>query len=137
MNAKHPFWNSVVSKPEGAKLLDLLYTNQFEISAPKCPTDYFPAGNGDVIDIAVYKNARMSEVTVSDIMDSDHLPIIFQLLDRIRTKNLSDLVGKFTDWKWFQSLVYELISPIIQINWGGGGRANKVVRDVTDFVSSA
>jgi hypothetical protein len=42
-----------------------------------------PTGNGDVLDI-VNKNARLSEIIVSDILDSDHLPIIFHLLDHIR-----------------------------------------------------
>jgi hypothetical protein len=34
----------------------------------------------------------------------------------VRTRNLSDLVNKFTDWEQFQSLGSELISPRIQIN---------------------
>jgi hypothetical protein len=29
LNAKHPFWNSVVSKPSGPKLLNLLHINEF------------------------------------------------------------------------------------------------------------
>jgi hypothetical protein len=57
----------------------------------------------------VRKNVRLSEVVASDILDSDHLPIVFRLLDYIRTKNLSDSVGKFTDWKQFHSLASELI----------------------------
>jgi hypothetical protein len=44
------------------------------------------------------------------------VPIVFHLLDHIRTVNLSDPVEKFTDWKRFQSLASELISPRIQIN---------------------
>jgi hypothetical protein len=34
LNAKHPFWNSVVSNISGSKLLNLLHINEFEISAP-------------------------------------------------------------------------------------------------------
>jgi hypothetical protein len=56
------------------------------------------SGNGDVLDIVVHKNVRLSEVSVSDILDSDHLPVIFHLLDHIRTRNLSDPVDNFTDW---------------------------------------
>jgi hypothetical protein len=48
MNAKHPFWNSVISNPSGSKLLNLLYINEFEISAPQCPTRYSHTGNGDM-----------------------------------------------------------------------------------------
>jgi hypothetical protein len=75
-----------------------------------------PAENGEMFDIAVHKNVRLSEVTVSDILDSYHLPIIFHLLEYVRTRNNLDLVDKFTDWEWFQSLISELISSRIQIN---------------------
>jgi hypothetical protein len=67
LNAKHPFWNSRVSNPSGEKLLELLDMNEFEISAPQCPTHYSHAGNGDVLDIVVHKNIRVSEVIVPDI----------------------------------------------------------------------
>jgi hypothetical protein len=58
----------------------------------KVPTHY--SGNGDVLDIVVHKNVRLSQVIVSDMLDSDHLPIIFHLLDHIRSRNLSDPVDK-------------------------------------------
>jgi hypothetical protein len=45
LNAKHPFWNSRVSNSSGEKLLDLFDRNDFEISAPQCPTHYSHAGN--------------------------------------------------------------------------------------------
>jgi hypothetical protein len=69
-------------------LLQFLDRNYFEISAPQCPTHYYLAGNGDVLDIVVHKNIRLSNVIVSDILDSDHLPIIFHILDHVRTQNL-------------------------------------------------
>jgi hypothetical protein len=87
-DAKHPFRNSVVSNPSSAKLLNLLHINEFEISAPKCPTHYSPAGNGDVLDIVVNNNVQLSEV-----LDSDHLPIVFHLLDHVTIRYLSDLVA--------------------------------------------
>jgi hypothetical protein len=40
-NAKHPFWNSVVSNPSGEKLLNLLLISKFEISAPHLPLIIF------------------------------------------------------------------------------------------------
>jgi hypothetical protein len=96
-NAKHPYWISVVSNTSGAKLLNLLYINEFEISAPQCPKHCSPAGNGDVLDI-VYKNVRLSEITASDILETDHLPIFFHLLDHVTTRNLWNPVDRFTDW---------------------------------------
>jgi endonuclease/exonuclease/phosphatase (EEP) superfamily protein YafD len=101
LNAKHPFWNSIDSNSSVLKSLKLLHINDFEISLPKCPTHYSPTGNGDELDIVVHKNVRLSEVIVSDILDSDHLPIIFHLLDHIRRRNVSDPVDKFTDWERF------------------------------------
>jgi hypothetical protein len=55
LNAKLPFWNSAISNPSGEKLMDLFDLNKFEISAPQYPTRYFPAGNGDVLDILIRK----------------------------------------------------------------------------------
>jgi hypothetical protein len=41
LNAKnHPFWKSVISNHSGAKLLDLLNINEFDISAPQYRTHY-------------------------------------------------------------------------------------------------
>jgi hypothetical protein len=77
-----------------------------------------PAGNGDVLDIVVHKNVLLSEVIVSDILDSDHLPILLHLLDRLRTRNPSDPVDGFKDWERFQILASILISPRIQMNSG-------------------
>jgi hypothetical protein len=45
-------------------------------------------GNGAVLDIMAHKNIRLSNIIVSDIVDSDHLPIIFHILDHVRTKNV-------------------------------------------------
>jgi hypothetical protein len=89
LNAKHPSWYSAVSNPSGEKLLQFFDRNDFEISAPQCPTHYSPVGGGDVLDVVVHLNIRLSNVIVSGILDSDHLPIIFHILDHVRTKNAS------------------------------------------------
>jgi hypothetical protein len=67
LNAKHPSWNSAVSNPSGEKLLQYFDRNDFEISVPQCPTHYSPEGSGDVLDIVVHKNIRLSNGMVSDI----------------------------------------------------------------------
>jgi hypothetical protein len=120
LNAKHQFWNSAVSNPSGEKLLHIFDVNQFEISAPQSPTHYSPAGNGVVLDIVIHQNSiRVSDVIVSDILDADHLPVVFHILDHVKITNLSEPVEKFTDWDWFQSLASELMSPKV------GGRSRK------------
>jgi hypothetical protein len=113
----------------------LLRINELEISAPQCLTHYSPAGNGDVLDIVVHQHVRMSEVIVSAILDLDHLPIVFHLLDHIRTRNPSDPVDKFVDFECFQRLASELISVRIQIN--SGGEADKAAYNVTAPIASA
>jgi hypothetical protein len=99
-------------------LLQFFDRNDFEISAPQCPTHYYPVGRGDILDIVVHKNIRLSNVIVSDILDSDHLPIIFHILDHVRIKNASAPLEIITDWDRFQSLAPNLISPRIEINSG-------------------
>jgi hypothetical protein len=55
-------------------------------------------------------------VTFSNILDSDHLPIIFHILDLVKIRNLSDTIEKFTDWEQSQSLASDLISSRLEIN---------------------
>jgi hypothetical protein len=88
LKAKHPSWNSVVSNPSGEKLLKFFDRNDFKISAPQCSTHYSPVGSGDVQDIVVHKHIRLSNVIVSDILYSDHVPIIFHVLDHVRIQTI-------------------------------------------------
>jgi hypothetical protein len=84
--------------------MQLFNTNDFNISAPQYPTHYYPVGNGDVLDIVVHKDIRISNVIVSDILDSDHLPIVFHILDYLITNEVPKSFEKVTDWERFQSL---------------------------------
>jgi hypothetical protein len=47
----------------------------------------------------IHKNVRLSDVTVSAILGSDHLPNIFHILDHIRGRDLLVRAEKFTDWE--------------------------------------
>jgi hypothetical protein len=80
-----------------------------------------------VLDIVVHQNIRISDVIVSDILDSDHLPIIFHILDHVKIRNLSDPIEKLTDWDRFQNVASELISPKIEIK--SGVEADKAARE--------
>jgi hypothetical protein len=91
-------------------------------------------GNGDVLNIVVHKNVWLSEVIVSGILDSHHLPVVFHILGHVRTRNLSGPVDKFTNLKWFQSLAFELISSRIKLTQE---EADKVARDFTASIASA
>jgi hypothetical protein len=109
--------------------------NEFEISAPHCPTRYSPAGNGDGLDIVIHQNVRLSEVIVSDVLDSDHLPILFHILDHDTTRNLSKPIELFTVLDRFQSFESDLVSPRIKIN--SGVEADNAARDFTATIASA
>jgi hypothetical protein len=71
-----------------------------------------------MLDIVIQQNVRLPEVIVSDILDSDHLPVIFHILDYVRVGHLSVPIEKFTDWERFRGIGFELISPRIKINSG-------------------
>jgi hypothetical protein len=81
------------------------------------------------LDIVVYQNIRLPGVTNSDILDSDHLPVIFHILDHVKVRNLLEPIEKFTDWERFRSLSSEIISPRLEINTGV--EADKAARDFT------
>jgi hypothetical protein len=72
---------------------------------------------------------------VSDILESDHLPIIFHILVHVKIRKLSDPIEKFTDWDRFQSLAYELISPKIEMK--SGVEADKAARNFSASIASA
>jgi hypothetical protein len=133
-NTKHPFLNNALLNPSGEKLSQLFHVNDFEISAPQNPTSYSPTGNGDVLDIVVHK-IRLSYVTVSDILNSDHFLTVFYILEHVTTKKLSEPFKKFRDWERFQSLASNLILPGIEIKCGL--EANKVALEFTNSIASA
>jgi hypothetical protein len=89
--------------------------------------NYKPDGRDDVVDVLVHQNAQLTEVIVIDNLDSDHLPIIFSILDPVRTREALDPVEKLTDWELFQILASEVISPNIQIH--SSNEADKAARD--------
>jgi hypothetical protein len=134
-NAKHPVWNSRISNKTGTRLLYLQDNSDFQISAPQYPTHYTPSGIGDVLDIVLHKNTRISEINVLEILDSDHLPILFYMLDHVSTKDILAPVETFTDWDRFQSLVSDLISPSTQIHTFKD--AKETARKFTASMSSA
>jgi hypothetical protein len=49
---------------------------------------YSPYGIGDVLNTVVYQIIQLSEVTAADILDSDHLPTVFSILDPVRQGKL-------------------------------------------------
>jgi hypothetical protein len=128
-------WNSKISKKSGTRLLNLQYKRNFQISAPQYPTNYTPSGNGDVLDIVLHKNTRVSEVNVLDILDSYHLPILFYMLDHVSTRDISAPIEIFRDWEPFQNIASEIITPRVQIQ--STEDAEDTARKFTASIASA
>jgi hypothetical protein len=74
-----------------------------------------------MLNIDVHKNVQLSEIAL--ILWTQITYQSFPFAGSYLTRKLSDPVDKFTDWRQFQNLTSELISPRIQIN--SGEEANK------------
>jgi hypothetical protein len=96
--------------------MNLFHNCDFQISAPQSPTQYTPQRNNDVLDIVVHRNVLPSDVTVSDVLDSDHLPIFLHILDHVSAGDISAPGETHTNWERLRSLNSELISPRIHIH---------------------
>jgi hypothetical protein len=111
--------------------LEFFVISNFEISAPQCSTHYTPDGRGNIQDIVVRQNIDLSEIIVMDILDSDHLTIMFSIMDPVRTRESLDPVEKPTDWELCQSLASELVLPNIKMY-----SSNEPGKYARDFVAS-
>jgi hypothetical protein len=74
-------------------------------------------------------------MSFSDILYSDHLPIVFHILHHVTTNRLSEPLEKFTDWERFQNLAANLILPRVEIN--SVVEADKAALDLTASIASA
>jgi hypothetical protein len=92
-----------VSNISGMRLLDLQDNNDFQISEPQGPTHCTPQGNGDVLDIVTHRKVCLSDVTVSDVMDSDHLPILFHILDYVSARDIWPLLEATQTGRGFEA----------------------------------
>jgi hypothetical protein len=106
LNAKNRIWINKISKPSGLKLLQLFVCYDLEISSPQSSTRYNPVGTADIIDVSVHQedqNVRLSDVIVTDVLDSDYFPVMFTFLDSARAREASDRIEKFTCCHRFQA----------------------------------
>jgi hypothetical protein len=101
MNATHSLWNSAVSNPSSQKHLQMFGVCEFKISVPQYPTLY-SSGKWCVLDIVSHQHPRLSHVIDSDILDSDHHPIVFRILDCV-TNKLLEPFKKFIDRNSFRT----------------------------------
>jgi len=84
-----------------------------------------------VLDIVGHRTVRLSDVDVSDILDSNHMQILFHILDNVSTGDISAPVEIHIDWQRFRSLTSDFVSPRIQIH-----TVNDPKRVACDFAAS-
>jgi hypothetical protein len=60
---------------------------------------------------------------------------MFYLLEHVKVRNLLKPTEKLTDWKQFQNIASELISPRLEIN--SGIEADKAAQDFTASIALA
>jgi hypothetical protein len=130
LHSKHPVCSKNISNTSDLKILELFVSTYFETSAPRYCPHYKRYGRSYVVHILVHQKVRLSEVIVTDILDSDHLPIIFNILNPVRKKEALNPVEKLTDWDLLQGLASELISPNIQIY-----SSNEADNEACDFAA--
>lgn len=111
--------------------LDLHDNNDFQISALHCPIHYALQWNCYVLDIVLHWNFCLSEVIVSDVLDSDPLSVLFHNLNHVRARDILPPVEIHTDWMRFRNIASGLISPRIQIN-----TVDKAERTASNFAAS-
>jgi hypothetical protein len=72
--------------------VELFVYSNFETSAPQRSAHYTPDGRGDVLDSVANQNTRLSEVTATDIPNSDYLRIMFSTLGSVTSREALDTV---------------------------------------------
>jgi hypothetical protein len=69
LNAKYPVWNSQISNRSSMSLINLQDNSDFQMLASQYPIHYSPSGKGDVSDIVLHRNVRISEVNIVELLD--------------------------------------------------------------------
>lgn len=96
-NVKQSVWNSQVLNPSDLNLLELFVHSSWNLSPTMLYTLHSWCERW-VQDIVVHQNIRLSELTVTDIVDSHHLTSHVSSLGPVRMRTTLDPVEKLTDW---------------------------------------
>lgn len=112
-NAKHRKWNNFNANRNGTILDDYINKNNVHIAYPQNSPTLFPdnGGSPSVIDFAIYKNCFIDTTETAEDLNSDHLPVLFniKLNDYIETINKQIIK---TNWEVFR----ENVNKEIKIN---------------------
>lgn len=102
-NAKHQNWNNHKSNKNGRIITNYISNTNYTLAYPENSYTHYP-DNGNLpstIDFALVKNCNISDVYTTDDLNSDHIPIIFEL----KLNNQIEIINKFvsnTNWRLFR-----------------------------------
>ena len=111
-NAKHSHWRCQRADRNGTLLYNYLQNSNTTLHFPLNSYTYYPPRENatpSTIDLIVNKNCNVSQPFAYNALDSDHLPVAFQISG---VKNLTSTPPKFkhyTDWSLFTSKVYRQV----------------------------
>jgi len=72
--------------------LEQLHFKTLWLAAPQTPR-----GNFDILDRVIHQNVRLSDVSVSDILEADQLKIFFHILNHVSARDTSAQVETHAD----------------------------------------
>ena len=109
-------WGCLTHNPSGFKLHSYCRMHNIEVSAPNEPTFYRGNRLGcskSILDIVISKNVNISShiEVLNEILDSDHLPIQFQLNSKFILTSPFRSYETHTDWNTFSKLTDQMIQP--------------------------
>lgn len=109
-NAKHTAWGSRLTTTKGRELHKAVLKTGCSVAATGKPT-YWPTDKykiPDLIDFFILNKISPNNVIVEDNvdLDSDHTPVFLKLYEKpVHVEKSPSLVNKFTDWKYFHTLL--------------------------------
>lgn len=103
LNAKHPTWDRTHQNRNGAALYSIIEDLPIAVEHSDDPT--FPRG-GSTLDIVINKNVNITKPHTVDDLDSDHLPIQFELASPGLSVNI-DLAPQYAqcDWNTYRQFI--------------------------------
>ena len=140
LNAKHENWNCIDSNPNGEKLKRLLDKRQYFLLAPDSAThiSYCNNHNSSVIDIALVKNISNCNISVINDLDSDHLPILLNLIIKFNeNKNKKILDYSKANWQLFRKQITDKTNLKINDQLNNIDEVNKAVKNLTIVINTA
>lgn len=108
LNAKHDNWNNTTPNSNGELLYNHSAEAAYSIEAPAEPT--FPHSES-TLDIVLVKNCAISSPRVVEEFESDHLPIMFDVLStQVEIQTSLRLAYNKTDWHTYKKLINDRLN---------------------------